>query len=219
MAIVLRVLRFVVIAAILCFVTGFAVFAERTTRSAPSDPPPSADGVVALTGGGGARISTAMQLLDAGAARRLLITGVNPATTDEDVRRLAGGSDQTFACCVDLDRVARTTEGNAAEAAAWAQRNGYGSLILVTSDFHMPRALIELRRALGEATVYPYPVHGALLSGRPWWTNAPDTRRLLVEYVKYLFIRSRETLGVRAGSTPVSDVPGDVSDLSGTDGG
>lgn len=191
-----RVLVVVLATAALGFVGGFAVFAETTTRARPPDPPPHADGVVALTGGGGARLSAAMALLDAGAGGRLLITGVNPSTTDADVRRLAQGSDTAFDCCVDVDRLAGTTVGNAQVAAEWARRNGYDSLIVVTSDYHMPRAILEIHHALTEATLHPYPVHPADVTRRPWWTDAGDARRLMVEYVKYLLILGRDTLGL-----------------------
>jgi uncharacterized SAM-binding protein YcdF (DUF218 family) len=193
----MRALRLVLLAGAIAFLAGFAVFAERTTRQAPPDPPPRADGVVALTGAGGARISTAMALLDEGAGARLLITGVNPATTDDDIRRIANGSEEMFACCVDLDRTARTTVGNAREAAAWARTHGFRSLILVTSDFHMPRSLLELERAEGmsEVTVTPYPVPAD--SGRPWWRDADASRRLAMEYVKYVAAVALDSVGVR----------------------
>src|SRR5262245_13086913 len=119
----MRVLRLVVVLAVFAFLAGFAVFAELTTRIRPPDPIPHAGGIVAFTGARGARLSTAMTLLEQGAGARLLITGVNPNTTDDDVRRLAEGATAQFACCVDLDRTARTTVDNASEASAWAARN------------------------------------------------------------------------------------------------
>jgi uncharacterized SAM-binding protein YcdF (DUF218 family) len=196
----MRALRLLVLLLAFAFVAGFAVFSECTTRAAPPSPPPLADGVVALTGAGGARISTAMALLDQGAATRLLITGVNPSTTDDDVRRIAAGSAEMFDCCVDLDRSARTTVGNASEVAAWARAQGFQSLIVVTSDFHMPRSLLELGRALSKdgVTLHAYPVLGAEVSGRPWWRDATAARRLVVEYAKYLTAVSLGATGLRA---------------------
>ncbi len=195
----MRALRTLLVIVVAAAVAGFAVFAEQTTRREPPDPPPRADGVVALTGAGGARISTAMALLDQGAAARLLITGVNPTTTNEDIRRIANGSAAKFDCCVDLDRSARTTVGNAREAAAWARAHGYRSLILVTSDFHMPRSVLELQRAQGmsEVEITPYPVRAADVSGRPWWRDLTASRRLVTEYVKYVTAVALDFAGMR----------------------
>jgi uncharacterized SAM-binding protein YcdF (DUF218 family) len=193
----MQVLRIAALVILVALVAGFAVFAEHTTRRVPPDPLPRADGVVALTGAGGARLATAMALLEQGAASRLLITGVNPTTTDEDVRRIANGSQEKFDCCVDLDRAARTTVGNAREAAAWARERGYRSLILVTSDFHMPRSLLELERAEGmsEVEIMPYPVRAD--SGRPWWRDLTASRRLATEYVKFLAALALDSIGMR----------------------
>lgn len=177
------------------FVAGFAVFVEMTSRYDAGPPPNDIDAVVALTGGGGARISAAMELLESGVGRRLLISGVNPSITDEDVRGLAGGEPGTFDCCVDIGRAARTTVGNAYEIAAWARSHDYDSLVIVTSDFHMPRSLIEIGRALEGAELHPYPVRRGALTGKPWWRDFGTARRVAVEYVKYLVIVGRSTIG------------------------
>jgi len=187
----LRLLRTLLTLLVLAFIGGFAVFAELTTRATAPTPAPHADGVVALTGGGGARIAAAMALLDQNIGARLFISGVNPSTTDEDVRALASGSDAKFDCCVDMGRAARTTLGNAHEVAGWARAHGYSSLIIVTSDFHMPRSMLELRRALGEVELIAYPVLRSDATGRPWWRDLGAARRLSVEYVKYLIMLVR----------------------------
>lgn len=189
----LRLLRYALIGLLFAFLGGFVLFAERVTRLAAAiAEPPAADGVVALTGGGGARISTGMELLARGKGKRLLVSGVNPQTTDEDVRQLAGGEETLFSCCVDLGRSARSTIGNAHETAAWADDHGYRSLIIVTSDFHMPRSLIELQGAMRDVKLTAYPVGPAIETGRPWWRDPGVTRRIAVEYVKFLVIFARE---------------------------
>jgi len=187
----LRPLRIFLTVLAVVFVGGFAVFAERTTRATAPTPAPHTDAIVALTGGGGARISAAMTLLDQGAGARLFISGVNPSTSDNDVRTLAAGSDANFDCCVDLGRAARTTVGNAHEVAGWARAHGYASLTIVTSDFHMPRSMLELRRALGDVELVAYPVLRSDATGLPWWRDAGAARRLSVEYVKYLIMLVR----------------------------
>lgn len=168
---------------------GFLVFAGWVSgpRFAPAETPPRADAIVALTGGGGMRIAEGVALLEAQAGDRLLISGVHPEVSTDDVRRLGGGSQAVFACCVDLGRAARTTIGNALEIAQWAETAGYRSLIVVTSDYHMPRSLRVIRAALGEeVALAPWPVRRA--DAAPWWRDLGATRRLFWEYLKYLVI-------------------------------
>ncbi|MGD2133987.1 MAG: YdcF family protein [Maricaulaceae bacterium] len=205
----LQALRNLLLLLAFVFVAGFAVFVEATTRAAPPPPPAGVDGVVALTGGGGARIAAAMALLEEGTGARMFVSGVNPSTTDDDIRRLAGGTDAMFDCCVDIGRAARTTVGNAYEVAAWARENDYDSLIVVTSDFHMPRALIELGRTMDGISLHPFPVSRAAQTAKPWWRDFGTARRVAVEYVKYLVILGHEAVGQRgSGNAATNDDAG-----------
>ena len=116
---------------------------------------PVADGIVALTGGPD-RITVAYRLLDEGKGMRLLITGVHPDVTPISLKNIVPGDAEKFDCCVDLGRMAENTIGNAAETADWVRRNDYRSVILVTSTYHLPRARLELRRAMPTVEIVAY---------------------------------------------------------------
>lgn len=162
------------------------------------------DGVVVLTGGRD-RVDVALSILERGAARRLLISGVNPTTTAEAIRRQTEAPAPLFACCVDLGRLAETTYGNAREAADWAARHQFGSLVVVTSAYHVPRALTEMRaefqrRGLTVA-LQAIAVRKADL-GATALSFEPETLRVLVaEYVKYMLAHAR-VLAERTGLAP-----------------
>ena len=179
-------------AAVLCLlvlVLGFAGFVRRL----PNQQVPltrNADGIVVLTGGN-SRIIEALELLAAHRGKRLLISGVNSGTTTADIAHQNPHYDRLFACCVDLDYSAINTFGNAVQTRLWAADHGFGSLIIVTSTYHMPRALVELGHQLRNITLIPYPVVSDRLRTEPWWSN-PDTARLVVsEYLKFLFAELR----------------------------
>ena len=165
-------------------IIGFIVFANSVDRER-IEPAHAADGIAVLTGGM-ARIDEAMKLLAKGKAKRVLITGVNQATTKEQLKRLASQGGQYFACCVDIDKEALNTIDNATETAQWAALHRYGSIIVVTSNYHMPRALAELARAIPGVTLVPYPVVDNNVHLERWWTYPGTTRLLLSEYLKYL---------------------------------
>ena len=184
----------VLTAAVLAFALGFYGFAQTVHRAGPSAPLPEADGIVSLTGGSLERISTGMDLLAQGRGRRLLISGVNPKVTDEELRTALGANPDLFGCCVDVGRSAEDTLGNAAETAAWAKRNGFDELIIVTADYHMPRSLAELRLAMPGAVLIAYPVSTAVTQPGSWQRDISAAGRLAAEYLKYLVIRGREAL-------------------------
>jgi uncharacterized SAM-binding protein YcdF (DUF218 family) len=149
-----------------------------------------ADGIVVLTGGT-SRVTDALELLAAGRGKRLLITGVNPGTTTADIAHQVAGYDRLLACCVDLDYSAINTLGNAVETRRWAIDRGFHSLVIVTSAYHMPRALAEIAHQLPDATLIPFPVVSDRLRIEPWWSNGATTRLVLSEYFKYLFAHLR----------------------------
>ncbi|HUC52360.1 MAG TPA: YdcF family protein [Xanthobacteraceae bacterium] len=150
----------------------------------------NADGIVVLTGGT-SRVSDALELLSAGKGKRLLITGVNPGTTTGDIAHQTVDYNRVIACCVDLDYAALNTLGNAVQTRRWAQAHNFSSLIIVTSAYHMPRAMAEIAHQLPDAVLIPYPVVSDRLRIEPWWSNGDTTRLVLSEYLKYLAAKVR----------------------------
>jgi uncharacterized SAM-binding protein YcdF (DUF218 family) len=145
-----------------------------------------ADGIVVLTGAA-TRIPDAIELLAAERGQRLLITGVHRATSKREIARLTPLYSRYLGCCVDLDRSALNTFGNAIETRRWAKEHHFNSLIVVTSNWHMPRAMVELGHQLPDVTLIPYPVLSAKIKSESWLANAEIARLMLSEYLKYLF--------------------------------
>lgn len=185
----------------LFWLVGLWAFAQRVDRSTPAGDPPQSDAIVALTGASDARITEAMKLLEDGKARRMLISGVNPQASRADIRGVAKATRRYYDCCVDLGFQATNTVGNARETARWVRKHHYDSLIVVTSDFHMPRAMLELKGALPDVSFTPYPVRTAELDARHWWRSEGGARRMITEYDKYLAILFREGLISLGGHT------------------
>jgi uncharacterized SAM-binding protein YcdF (DUF218 family) len=166
--------------------TGFFFFVRIVEDQEPAAALAPADGVVALTGGSD-RVIDAVELLAQGRARRLLITGVNQQTSRHEMARLMPNFQRLFDCCIDLGRAALNTAGNADETRRWVEQNAIGSsLIVVTSNYHMPRALVELRSALPRLELIPYPVVSDRLRNSDWRSDAQVARLLAIEYVKFI---------------------------------
>lgn len=167
-------------------VFGFMLFSISIMRAHPDAAATGeADGIVVLTGAG-ARIAAGAQLLKEGRGKRLLISGVNRITTKSDVERLSKLDHKSFTCCVDLGYEALDTVGNADETRTWARANGYNKLIIVTSSYHMPRALAELALAMPEAQLVAHTVTPKDFPDSAWWLNVRTTRYLLSEYLKFI---------------------------------
>ena len=184
------------------WLAGLTAFADRVDRYAPVTNPPTADAIVALTGASNVRIVTAMRLLEARRGARLLVSGVNREATREDVRTVTRGYRRLFDCCVDLDYEAETTLGNAQHTAEWVRARGYDSLVIVTSDFHMPRALLELKAALPGVVLRTHAIETDTVDAARWWRTGESARRMTLEYSKYLVVLFRELVLSVGGETP-----------------
>jgi uncharacterized SAM-binding protein YcdF (DUF218 family) len=142
------------------------------------------DAIVVPTGGAG-RIDRGLDLLRAHQARRMLVTGVAPGVRAIDLAREYRASPALFACCIDLGAEAVDTRSNAEETAQWVRKHGYTSVRLVTSDWHVARARMELHAALGRKVV-------VLGDGVP---SNPRLAMLVNEYNKLLLRRVALWLG------------------------
>ena len=182
---ILRALAFLIVAA---SVIGFGAYAGTVSGYDTPDTALQADGIVVLTGDQG-RLTAGVQLLQDGRSTHLLISGVHASVTTEELRAHTHLSDAQFSCCVELGRQATDTVGNARETAQWVRTNGYQRLIIVTSDYQLPRSLIEMDMAMPGVEFIPYPVRT-----EPPWRNPRAARLWVQEYAKYATVWVGRTL-------------------------
>ncbi|MCL6708649.1 YdcF family protein [Pseudomonas sp. R2.Fl] len=172
------------------FFGGFLYFVDSVTTLVPPATP-KADAIVVLTGGY-QRIDQAVELLKQGSGTRLLISGVNPSTSSNQIRRMTQSSAGLFECCVDIGYEAQDTIGNASETTRWIHDKDYGSVLVVTSNYHMPRSLHELRRLDRDTEFIPYPVINTDLKQADWYVDPNALRTLISEYGKIVVAYARD---------------------------
>ena len=164
--------------AIACWVLGFCVFGIYAYMLKYSVIP-SADAIVVLTGGAD-RLPTALSLLEKKKAPKMLISGVNSKVS---MGALFGRIDKEFLDQIELGYKADNTFENALETKEWTEKNKIKSILLVTSFYHMPRSLFELRSAMSDIQIYPVPV---FIQTQEHWTYTRSAWLVFVEYNKFI---------------------------------
>lgn len=143
------------------------------------------DAIVVLTGGSG-RVAEGLDLLAAGRAQKLFISGVDTAVNLQELLRVSQRPPAELECCIALGHQANSTVGNAIETAGWMRDNGLRSLRLVTAAYHMPRSLLHFRRAMPEIEIIPHPVFSEHFRQEDWWRWPGSASLIVTEYSKYL---------------------------------
>jgi uncharacterized SAM-binding protein YcdF (DUF218 family) len=184
--------------AVLLWLACLVWFAD-TMPSEIADPSSPTDAIVVLTGGS-QRFDAGLELLAAGKAKKLFVSGVHHGVEIADLLHLAHRAPDAvpadeLTCCILLGHAADSTIGNALETASWMRQEGYHSLRLVTAGYHMRRSLFEFARAMPEIRIIANPVFPEQVKLADWWAW-PGTAALIVgEYDKYLAARLRAALG------------------------
>ena len=185
------------------WIGGFAWFVGgslwfKIDRASPTD------AIVVLTGGK-MRLETGLELLEAGKAAKLFVSGVNPAVDRETLLRAFGPAARREACCIVLGHAADNTVGNALETALWMQQEGYRSLRLVTSWYHMHRSLLEFSRAMPLVRVIAHPVFARDSDPEGWRGWLASGQLVFAEYNKFLaaWLRGLIAGGARPPAMPV----------------
>jgi uncharacterized SAM-binding protein YcdF (DUF218 family) len=172
------------------WLAGFVWFVVGSL-SPGDDPTAQTDAIVVLTGGR-LRLETGVDLFGEGKARKLFISGVNHRVDRGALMRVFAPIADRARCCIVLGHDADDTFGNARETASWMREQGFASLRLVTSWYHMRRSLLEFHRAMPEIRVVASPVFAERDEGEggaeAWLAAAALT---VGEYDKFLAVRLR----------------------------
>ena len=187
-----RRLALLMLAIVALWLAALAIFVVASLRLT-DDFAAATDAIVVPTGGR-QRLETGVQLLAAGKAKKLFISGVNQRVDRAELLRALGPAAEQKSSCIELGHEADNTFGNAQETAEWMQREGYKSLRLVTSWYHIERGLLEFRRAMPGIVIVAHPVFAPHVDPEHWWGWHGAPLLVIDEFHKYLAVWMRSAL-------------------------
>ncbi len=180
------------------WLAGLVWFAHNIPSAETAQIPDTmTDAVVVLTGGP-LRLKAGLEVLEAGRAKKLFVSGVSRGVDRAELLHAAQKPGDALACCIVLGHEAEDTIGNAVETRAWMEHEGFHSLRLVTASFHMQRSLLEFRRAMPEVTIVPHPVFPEGFMRTQWWAWPGTFALIVTEYQKYMVASARFWLAAEA---------------------
>ncbi len=183
----LQLVKILLVIALLALLVTYVDFVQQVRNSVKSQPAKSADGIVVLTGDS-KRITTAMDVLNSRMGERLLISGVNQNVSRDTLEHKVTGKSRTFSCCVDLDYLSMDTRDNAEYASYWANFHEFDRLLVVTSDYHMPRSLLMMKRSMPRLDIIPAAVP-SLAAADKSLAGLALSPIILREFSKYLIVQ------------------------------
>lgn len=190
---VFRLLLMAVSVGSLVWASGLYRFSQLIPQPLP-DNQVATDAIVVLTGGAG-RVGEGLSLLERGLAKKLFVSGVYRGVDVQELLKVARRAPGNLECCIALGYAADNTRGNARETADWMRRENISAIRIVTASYHMPRSLLEFRRALpADVRIVPHPVFPDGFPTESWWRNVSAMRLAISEYHKYLLARLDEGL-------------------------
>ena len=146
------------------------------------------DGIVVITGDQ-FRIAKGIELLKRNPNKKLLISGVNKNINPVDIMKEFPSSINFFQCCIDIGKDAKNTFENIIETFEWMKSNEFTSIIIVTSDYHLPRVKLEINRFIDNQQIFYEAVK----------TDESDSilrlKKITLEYIKYI----RTFLSIKIG--------------------
>jgi len=162
------------------WLAGLIVYGQMIATMQPPKVPENVDAIVVLTGGSN-RVTTGVALLRDGVGERLFISGVHEKVLFEHLVE-----DEDLSCCIELGYEAQDTRQNATEVQDWLATHQAETALVITSNYHMPRARLFFEPLETQARLTYYPVASHPADWSDWWAHTRTLRLILSEYHKFL---------------------------------
>ncbi len=153
--------------------------------------------IVILTGGAN-RIKDGLKIIEdleksENNNYKILVSGTGIGFTKNSLKNTLGSNfnPHLIQCCIDLDGVSKNTFTNALETFKWTNKNNIKEFILITSNYHMPRANLEFRNIMPNLKIYTYSITPKKHDIKNWLSSYQTFSLVFIEYCKYIIASIR----------------------------
>ena len=153
--------------------------------------------IVILTGGAN-RIKDGLKIIEdfknsENINYKILVSGTGMGFTKSSLKKKLGPNfnSQLIQCCIDLDGVSKNTLTNASETFKWTSKNDIKEFILITSNYHMPRAILEFKNVMPNLKIYTYAITPKNHDLENWLSSYQTFSLVFTEYCKFIIANLR----------------------------
>lgn len=153
--------------------------------------------IVVLTGGSN-RIKNGLKIIDnfdksIKTKFKILISGTGKGFTKSSLTNMLNSNFdlELIECCIELESISKNTISNASETFKWAQKNKINQFILITSNYHMPRALLEFKHKMPNINIFIHPITPEKHDIENWLGSFETFSLVFIEYLKFLIANLR----------------------------
>ena len=138
---------------------------------------------IVLTGGNN-RVKKSLQIFFQikNKNKNLFISGVGKGFNKKTLKKLTKqnlNNEEIIECCIQIEGLSRDTFSNAVESLKWVKSKRINSFVLLTNNYHMPRAMLEFETIFKDIKITPYIF---VDKNKIWWKKKIN---YISEYFKY----------------------------------
>ena len=114
--------------------------------------------------------------------KNLFISGVGKGFNKKTLKKLTHNNpnyNEIIDCCIQIEGISRNTFSNAVESLKWVKSKKINSFVLLTNNYHMPRAMLEFKSIFNDIKITPYVF---IDENKIWWKTKIN---YISEYFKY----------------------------------
>jgi hypothetical protein len=119
---------------------------------------------------------------------KILVSGTGKGFTKLSLQKKLNSNFylELIECCVELDGVSKDTYSNANETSKWVNKNNIKEILLITSNYHMPRSILEFNNIMPNLKILPYPIKPEQHKINEWLKSFETFSLVFIEYCKYI---------------------------------
>ena len=122
---------------------------------------------------------------------KILVSGTGKGFTKMSLAKNIDFDFNLIECCIELDSISTNTYSNAFETLKWVKKNNISEFILITSNYHMPRAFLEFKYRMPNLKIFTYPITPKKHNINNWLSSFQTFSLVLSEYCKFLVANLR----------------------------